>query len=424
MQGPTGPVGPQGPEGQPGPVGPAGVQGPVGGPGPVGPIGQRGSDGPTGPVGPQGPAGSNGLQGPIGPMGPGGPAGQPGPTGPAGPRGLQGLQGPTGAPGPVGPQGPAGVNGMLHNFRGAYSSSNTYDYLDVVFYDEYSDGRYKTYIYSAQNDPTNVFPNNTSYWQLLTGYTANKFSALNLGGSSPNVGDFAVGDIVYDISQPYIPVWIKTDSYTMNNYGNAIGTPGANGNDGSQGPEGPPGVSYVANFRDGYSYGTYYNTGDWVNYNGSGYVAKYANSYSYPDQDSNAWMRVSDAGAPGANGVDGANTYYYSTSPGGSTYDVQYNGGGSFSGSSTFQFDGTNLIIQNGGGIRTNNFAMNGLNPSGTVYTSQNCSNNTGYSQNYQINPVSSSEDVYTITQNFANLVSQINELKEILKNNFGLINY
>ena len=404
-----------------------------------------------GPAGPTGPTGPQGIQGVTGPQG----------LSITGPQGIQGVTGPTGDIGPT------GAPGVAFNFRGIYTNSNTYDYLDVAAYDEYNDGRYKTYIYSAQSDPTNAAPTNTSYWQILTGYTANVYDAVNLGGGQPNTNDYAVNDIVYDISQPRVPVWIKTDASTFTNVGYAIGAdgaPGTNGSDGSQGApgangnDGAPGLSYVANFTGDYYYYTTYQVGDWVNYNGAGYVCKVSNGYAYPDSNPSYWMKVADKGGDGPQGSQGPEgpqgpqgpegpqgpsggppgpegpqgpagpqgpegpTGPGGSSPGGSTYDVQYNYYGSFYGSSNYQYDGSNVTVN--GGLRSTSFAMNNLTPSSTVSAQSNCSNNTSYSQNYQINNVNGTGDDANISQNFANLVLQLNELKDILKNNFGFINF
>jgi hypothetical protein len=98
----VGATGPQGPAGATGPQGPAGTNGATGATGPQGPAGTNGA---TGATGPQGPAGTNGATGATGPQGPAGTNGATGATGPQGPAGTNGATGATG------PQGPSGTNG-------------------------------------------------------------------------------------------------------------------------------------------------------------------------------------------------------------------------------------------------------------------------------------------------------------------------
>lgn len=173
-QGPPGPEGQQGPAGAPGPIGPTGPAGPQGTTGAAGvgfnfrgawyssnhyaaydvvtyngatymattnvaqggtspdqtpaswtllaEAGAPGSTGPQGSQGVQGPAGQNGAPGPEGPAGPAGAQGPAGPIGPTGPAGVTGAQGATG---------PAGQG---FNFRGPWSSANTYAVNDTATY--------------------------------------------------------------------------------------------------------------------------------------------------------------------------------------------------------------------------------------------------------------------------------------------------
>lgn len=63
-----------------------------------------------------------------------GPAGPIGLTGPQGPQGEKGNTGSTGAQGPQGNTGNQGPQGDSIVWRGAWSSSNSYDVLHVVTY--------------------------------------------------------------------------------------------------------------------------------------------------------------------------------------------------------------------------------------------------------------------------------------------------
>jgi len=189
---------------------------------------------------------------------------------------------------------------------------------------------------------------------------------------------------------------------------------GQNGADGSSiiGPQGEPGISYTINWMGTWNSGQYYQIGDGVEYNGSSFYCTVAQSGNTPNPGgSYGWAVLAVKGDSGANGVDGANNYYYSTTPGGSSGDIQYNNGSNFAGDSAFTYNGTNLILSSGRGIQTNNFAMNGLSPSGTVSVSANGSTVSG----------SDYASEYSIINDMRNELSQ---LKQILKDNFGMINY
>jgi hypothetical protein len=71
-----------------------------------------------------------------------------------------GSQGPQGIQGPAGPAGPAGAAGAGINYRGAYSSSATYQIDDYVTYNG------SGYVCNVANT-TNVLPTNTTNWGLL-----------------------------------------------------------------------------------------------------------------------------------------------------------------------------------------------------------------------------------------------------------------
>ena len=88
--------------------GPQGTAGATGANGPQGPAGATGATGLTGAAGSQGPAGATGLTGATGIQGPAGATGLIGATGPQGPAGATGL---TGSAGATGPQGPVGLTG-------------------------------------------------------------------------------------------------------------------------------------------------------------------------------------------------------------------------------------------------------------------------------------------------------------------------
>jgi hypothetical protein len=200
IQGPVGAVGPAGPQGTQGPPGPAvtaqgnwnpstvyaqgdlvtynnfiyiglrasqnaqpdihpqdwAVYSSVGIQGPQGPPGATGPSGPTGPQGSQGiqgPSGSDGATGPPGAQGPQGAKGDPGPTG------ATGSPGSTGSTGPQGPQGVPGPQGQNVNWRGTWSSVNSYNPYDGVVYNGSS--------YVALAPSTNVPPPDPAHWQLI-----------------------------------------------------------------------------------------------------------------------------------------------------------------------------------------------------------------------------------------------------------------
>lgn len=95
----------------------------------------------------------------TGPQGPQGPAG---PAGPTGPQGATGPQGPTGPPGPTGPQGPQGVQGPPVSFRGAWSSTTTYNIGDAISF-----GGSSFISVTSANVNNQPNPNSSSPWAVL-----------------------------------------------------------------------------------------------------------------------------------------------------------------------------------------------------------------------------------------------------------------
>jgi hypothetical protein len=211
-QGVTGATGPTGPQGSTGIKGSTGATG-LGATGATGIQGNIGNDGSTGATGPQGIQGATGSTGPTGIQGATGPQGS---TGATGLDGATGSTGPVGATGPFGPPGPQGATGSGATgatgaqgatgitWRQTWSSANTYDYNDVVYYAGSS------YICTAPVNPASaVTPDvGTANWALFvlkgsngadggqgatgaTGPGANQslntssnvtFASLNLGG--------------------------------------------------------------------------------------------------------------------------------------------------------------------------------------------------------------------------------------------------
>jgi len=109
-------------------------------------VGAQGPPGPPGPTGAQGESGAPGEQGPTG---------EPGPTG------ATGDPGPQGDPGPPGEDGEDGAPGQGFIWSGEWTSTNTYQPYDVVYYS----GNGDTYV-CVQTDLGHP-PETTSSWELM-----------------------------------------------------------------------------------------------------------------------------------------------------------------------------------------------------------------------------------------------------------------
>jgi len=164
VPGATGAQGATGLQGATGAQGSTGIQGSTGPQGSTGVTGPQGSTGATGIQGPQGSTGATGLDGATGSTGP---VGATGPFGPPGPQGATGA----GATGATGAQGATGIT-----WRQTWSSSNTYDYNDVVYYAGSS------YICTAPVNPASATTPDvaTANWAL--------FVLKGTDGSNGNIG--------------------------------------------------------------------------------------------------------------------------------------------------------------------------------------------------------------------------------------------
>lgn len=90
--------------------------------------------------------------------------------GPIGPQGVQGIQGPIGAIGATGPTGPQGTQGPIgrNAFQGIWSSSNTYQQGDIVFYTSLSASSPSVYINGTGNFTGKTPAIDTQNWMSFT----------------------------------------------------------------------------------------------------------------------------------------------------------------------------------------------------------------------------------------------------------------
>jgi hypothetical protein len=311
-----------GPTGSTGPTGPTGAASTVAGP--TGPTGIQGATGPTGAAstvaGPTGPTGVAGIDGPTGPTGAASTV--PGPTGPTGTAGSAGATGPTGAASTVaGPTGPTGAAGI--GYAGLTSStSNTVGTGSLTFTTNLSDTQTAFAVGERVRIAYTVTP--TNYVEgIITSFSGTTLIMTSdaFGGS----GTYTSWNIV------------------------AAGNVGATGATGATGPTGPAGTGTNISVSDEGSLLTSGVTS--FNFTGAGVTAT-------------ATGTAVTVNVPGG-----------STSPGGSTTQVQYNNSGAFAGSSNLTFDGTNLSI-GGTAVMGSSFLRNRL-INGNMYVAQRATSAT-----------------------------------------------
>ncbi len=305
-QGATGIAGPTGASGALGPVGPPGERGDKGLQGIAGQAGAQGIPGMTGAQGLGGPAGPQGVAGPVGlafqgtynstqnyaladgviyngagyvsllagnhgntpdqspaawslfatgTPGATGSTGAPGAVGPTGPQGQQGFTGATGAQGPIGPQGPQTVV-----YTGNYSSATNYNLNDAAAFAG------STYVSMVAGNHGNTPGLSPAYWTVLV--AKGDPGASGIAGPAGAAG--------------------------------ATGAPGSTGPAGATGAQGPP----IA-FAGLWSVSQSYNTGDAVNYGGSGYIALNVNTGNRPDTSPGSWGLLAAQGLQGPAGTTG-----------------------------------------------------------------------------------------------------------------------
>jgi hypothetical protein len=93
-----------------------------------------------------------------------------------------------------------------------------------------------------------------------------------------------------------------------------MGATGATGGTGAQGPAGPPGATGAAgptgatgiNFRGAWNSASGYAANDAVTFNGSTYLAQFANNAAEPDLSTAAWAILAALGAAGPSGPAGS----------------------------------------------------------------------------------------------------------------------
>ncbi len=188
-----------------------------------------------------------------------------------------GVQGPQGPQGPVGPAGPGVIA-----WKGAWDNGTAYDVNDAVVLNGTS--------YICTQAHTNQTPPNATYWDVLAakgdaGPTGNTGS---VGATGPQGPQGTTG--------PQGPVGATGDQGIQGPQGEQ----GPQGPQGDAGPVGPRGVTWRGTWSSLTSYSKY----DGVIYNGTSYIALFANTNSPPP--SANWDILASKGDTGATGATGA----------------------------------------------------------------------------------------------------------------------
>jgi len=332
----------------PGPQGNTGPQGPTGPQGNIGPQGYQGPQGNTGPTGPQGPAGMGDMQFYgvwdnlfIYPSGAvveySGSSyysliNNSGSVPPSYPLIWSlfvsvGDQGPSGSVGPIGPQGIPGTNLTA---TGAWKSTFSYVPQQVANYNGSS--------WQCLIANTNISPIEGSYWTLFASKgdqgIQGPLGPIGPQGIQGQPGSNLTSMGIWSSITNYVPGELATYNGSAwqclaSNSGVApsegyfwtvfaskgdigpVGGPGPQGPTGPQGPIGPQGNQGLSGTnlvpRGIWSGSTFYNVGDEVTYNGSGWECTYANSGVVPAQNAfwSLFVSKGDIGPSGSQGPQG-----------------------------------------------------------------------------------------------------------------------
>lgn len=188
-----------------------------------------------------------------------------------------GVQGPQGPAGPTGPAGPGVIQ-----WKGAWSGATAYDVNDAVVVNGTS--------YICIQAHTNQTPPNATYWNVL--------AAKGDAGPTGNTG--AIGPTGSQGPQGNTGPQGPTGATGAQGPQGVAGPQGIQGIQGSEGPVGPRGITW----RGTWSGVTSYAKNDGVVYNGTSYIALFANTNSQPP--SANWDILAAKGDTGATGPQGA----------------------------------------------------------------------------------------------------------------------